>query len=1187
MQSAPLPATELARLAALRHLDVLDSGPEAEFDALVKVASIVCQTPICLISLIDTERQWFKANIGLPGVSETPRDIAFCAHAILGDGVFEVPDASRDARFSDNPLVASQPDIRFYAGAPILMNDGHCVGTLCVIDREPRQLDSAQREILSNLAVAAAQALEGRRAIRANQEKDTNLRKSEALLKRTGTLAGVGGWEVDLMNQTIFWSDETCRIHGVVRGHTPKMEEALAFYAPSARPLMQAAVEVALSGGPGFDLELPLICADGAAIWVRSVGSVEFEDGKPRRLMGAFQDITARRAEQLALQEAQERVRLATESGGVGIWDLDLITGHLVWDAQTYRLYGLEPGDSTGAYDLWAGHLHPDDKVAAEQAFQISLATGQLFFNEFRVIWPDGSIHRLRGFGRVRYDGQGQAIRVVGTNIDVTEAFNDAQLLKAARDKAEEASQSKGQFLANMSHEIRTPMNAILGMLSLLQSTEMTARQLDYASKAEGAAKSLLGLINDILDFSKVEAGKMTLEDEPYRMDSLLRGLSVVLSTNVGAKNIEVLFDVDPALPEVVRGDALRLQQILVNLGANAVKFTTQGQVVISLQQKPSVNDQLCIEFSVQDSGIGIAPENQTHIFSGFSQAEASTTRRFGGTGLGLAICTRLVKLMGGDISLTSALGLGSTFSFTLTLPLVQDIPPELARPARTGQEPRQVLVVDDNPIAAALMLKMIQSWGWAVEVASHGAQALDMIHTKQLVCGKAFPYDVIYLDWQMPDMDGWETAREIRHISQQCDGPEPVLIMLSAHGRETLAQRSTQEQSLLNGFLAKPTTASMLFDAVMDAPNAHTGLRQVTQGRSNARQLTGMRILVVEDNLINQQVAEELLTSAGALVSLAANGQLGVEAVEAAAPQFDVVLMDIQMPVMDGYEATRDIRERLGLSTLPIVAMTANALKSDREACLAGGMNEHVGKPFDIAQLTSLLTRLTEFQSGALQTIDAASGEPILLEVVGLNLPEALARMSGMKGLYVRTARNFVTILSTVIVDLQHLLGTESRQKAVMLLHTLKGNAGTLGAGPLAIVVGRLETLCKTPEGIAGCLARLNALATLTESTAAALEQAIELLIQSSESAPPPPARPMDSFATLVALKELEALARAADLSVLQRYAETRASLQELNGEFCNQFDLALQDLNLTEAQTLCSAMVQKLLARIEHVQG
>ena len=1178
MQSAPLPATEFARLAALKQLDVLDSGPEAEFDALVKVAALVCQTPICLISLIDTERQWFKANIGLPGVSETPRDIAFCAHAILGDELLEVPDASQDPRFFDNPLVASQPDIRFYAGAPILMNDGHCVGTLCVIDRQPRQLDPAQRHVLSSLAIAAAQALEGRRAIRANQEKDRNLRKSEALLERTGTLAGVGGWELDLIKDTIYWSDETCRIHGVAYGHVPTLAEALAFYAPPARPVVQAAVEVAIAGGPGFDLELPLIRSDGEPIWVRSVGSVAFENGKPQRLMGAFQDITARRAEQLALQEAQERVRLATESGGIGIWDLDLIAGTLVWDAQSYRLYGLEPSNAVGAYDLWASHLHPDDKATAEQAFKTSLETGQQYFNEFRVVWPDGSIHRLRGFGQIRYNEQGQAVRVVGTNIDVTEAFNDAQSLKAARDKAEEASQSKGQFLANMSHEIRTPMNAILGMLSLLQSTDLTTRQLDYASKAEGAAKSLLGLINDILDFSKVEAGKMTLEDEPFRVDSLLRGLSVVLSANVGAKDIEVLFDVDPSLPEVVRGDALRLQQVLVNLGANAVKFTTQGQVVIALHHKPSVDGKLCIEFSVQDSGIGIAPENQARIFSGFSQAEASTTRRFGGTGLGLAICTRLVQLMGGEIRLTSALGVGSTFSFTLALPPVQVIPPELVRPARTGLEPRQVLVVDDNPIAAALMQKMIQSWGWAVEVASHGAQALDMIRTKQQVSGHSFPYQVIYLDWQMPEMDGWETAREIRHISQQCEGPEPVLIMLSAHGRETLAQRSAQEQSLLNGFLAKPATASMLFDVVMEASNAHAGLRQVAQGRSNARQLTGMRILVVEDNLINQQVADELLTSAGALVSMAANGQLGVEAVEAAAPQFDVVLMDIQMPVMDGYEATRAIRERLGLSTLPIVAMTANALTSDREACLAAGMNEHVGKPFDMAQLVSLLTRLTEFQSGAVQGSDTTSGEAVLLEVPGLNLPEALARMSGLKGLYVRTARNFVTILTTVIADLQQLLEAGAQQKAVMLLHTLKGNAGTLGAGHLAMVVGRMEGLCKTPEGMAGCLARLNALATLTESTATALEQAIQLLTYNTEPAPPL-VRPLDNFATLVALKELEALARAADLSVMQRYAELRDSLSGLQGEFCSQFDSALQDLNLIKLQMLCSDMVEQLL--------
>jgi two-component system sensor histidine kinase/response regulator len=1185
MQSAPFPASESARLMALQDLAVLDSGPEAEFDALVKVASMVCGVPISLISLIDTERQWFKANIGLPGVSETPRDIAFCAHAILDSGLFEVPDASQDARFFDNPLVASQPDIRFYAGAPITLSNGHRVGTLCVIDRQPHQLDPNQREILHSLAVAAAQALEGRQAMRLQQQTALALRKSQTLLDRTGRLAGIGGWEVDLVSGTIFWSDETCRIHGVPPGYAPTLERAIDFYAPEARPQVQAVVAQAMAGGSGWDREWPFIRQDGERIWVRAVGAVEFENGTPVRLVGAFQDVTARRQEQATLEEAQERSLLATESGGIGIWDLDLVSMSLLWDAQSYRLYGLEPSNALAAYDLWARHLHPDDRAATEIAFQRAIETGQDFFNEFRVVWTDGSVHHLRGYGRLRCDAQGKPLRMVGTNMDVTEAAHYSQSLKEARDKAEEASQSKGQFLANMSHEIRTPMNAILGMLNLLQGTELTARQRDYASKTEGAAKSLLGLLNDILDFSKADAGKMTLEREPFRMDHMLRSLSVVLSANVGAKSIEVLFDVDATLPEVVLGDAMRLQQVLINLGGNAVKFTSSGQVVLALRNLGVRGDGVAIEFAVQDTGIGIAPQDQARIFSGFSQAEASTTRRFGGSGLGLAISKRLVELMGGEIRITSTLGGGSTFAFTVELAVPVEVPPELLSPVLPRQAPRRVLVVDDNPIAGALMQRMVRSWGWPADLASSGAQALAMVQAEQSGCDGAFPYPVVYMDWQMPGMDGWETTRRLRQISQQCTGPEPTVIMVTAHGRQTLAQRSTEEQALLNGFLVKPTTASMLLDAVTDAATVGAGLRKGARAGSSERQLSGMRILVVEDNLINQQVAEELLSAQGALVSMAANGQLGVEAVAAAAPQFDVVLMDIQMPVLDGYGATRLIREQLGLSALPIVAMTANAMASDREACLAGGMNEHVGKPFDMAQLVALLVRVTGFQVAPAPPVDRAAAvvpaRGTSNPVPGLDMVTALARMSGLKSLYVRTASDFSRILGTVIADLQQLLDAGALPKAVMLLHTLKGNAGTLGAEALAAEAGRLETLCKTPAVVAGGRVALDALAGLTESTRTALALAMAWLAPAplAHEAPAPNVA-LDVSKALTALRELDALLLASDLAALQRHAELRPCLAGLPAPFGDDLDAALQSLELDAAHRLCQQMQRQLQA-------
>ena len=1179
MRAAQLPDNEIARLAALHDLEVLDTSPEAEFDALVRVAAMVCGVPISLISLIDTERQWFKANTGLPGVTETPRDAAFCAHAILDDGIFEVPDTLLDPRFFDNPLVTGNPDIRFYAGAPVRLNDGNRVGTLCVIDRKPRQLDEGQREILRNLAVSAAHALDGRRAMRkaiqisadlaasearlralsdgsplgiyhatlageftyTNQrwqdihglspqgslgfewvrlihpqdrerikaamqplseaqhaldleyrivtadkrihhlmmrarpiadtqgiatgyvgsvediterkEQEIALRKSKGLLDRTGRLAGVGGWEVDLLAGEIRWADETCLIHGVPPGHRPSMEEAIGFYAPQARPVITAAVELAVAGGPGFDLELPFVRAGGEEIWVRAVGTVEFENGTPVRLIGAFQDVTQRVVEQIALKEA--------------------------------------------------------------------------------------------------------------------------------RNAAEDATRSKGQFLANMSHEIRTPMNAILGMLSLLQKTDLSPRQYDYATKTEVAAKSLLGLLNDILDFSKVEAGKLGLDVQPFRIEQLMQDLSVVLSANVGSKDVEVLFDIDPDIPDMILGDSMRLQQVLINLGGNAVKFTEKGQVVISLRRKAMDAHQVSIEFSVQDSGIGIQAQHQAHIFSGFSQAEASTTRRFGGTGLGLAICQRLVSLMGGQIQLSSTPGQGSNFFFALDFPVAQNVTQDFRDTYRNTSSTRHVLVVDDNPVAGEIMLQMARSCGWTAELASSGAQALAMVRAN--THNNVFPYQVVYLDWHMPEMDGWETARRIRQASKSMDGPKPMLVMVTAHNQETLSQRTEEEQNLLDGFLVKPVTASVMHDAVVNTETALSRLRHAKRATSSLRQLNGMRILVVEDNLINQQVAEELLNAEGALVSLAANGKLGVEAVAAAQPQFHAVLMDLQMPVLDGYRATAAIRNELHLKTLPIIAMTANALESDREACLKAGMDEHVGKPFDMAHLVSVLIRTTGFEAPVsnvlmlpTDTVDEAS----IPQLPGLDVALALSRLSGLKSLYIRTARDFSQALEVAVPEFRLVLQAGAMDRALMQMHTLKGNAGTLGANLLAAEAGRIERLCKPPADLDMCLAQVDGLDALARSTRLLLEEAIALL-----EGEPPVARQaiatpnaLARQAALAALGELARLLEASDMQAMDNFAQAQPLLVHLPEPLLAALEESIQTLDFESALARLGDLVHAL---------
>jgi two-component system sensor histidine kinase/response regulator len=600
-------------------------------------------------------------------------------------------------------------------------------------------------------------------------------------------------------------------------------------------------------------------------------------------------------------------------------------------------------------------------------------------------------------------------------------------------------------------------------------------------------------------------------------------------------------------------------------------------------EQEP---DSVRLEFSVQDSGIGIARDNQARIFSDFSQAESSTTRRFGGTGLGLAISKRLVALMGGQIALRSELGAGSTFSFVLDMPVGDPAPlgsaamhaqvQALAAPAG----PPSVLVVDDNQRSGDIMARMLGTMGWRADLAHSGQEALDRIRSH--IANSAPPYDCIYVDWQMPHMDGWEFLRQLNSLRPILAGPFPRIIMLSANGRESLAQRTQEEQGLLNGFLVKPVTLSMVLDASRNQPADGETLRK--SPRSSKRQLSGMRILVVEDNAINQQVAEELLGFEGALVSIAADGRQGVNAVASARVQFDAVLMDIQMPVMDGYAATRAIREQLGLTRLPIVGLTANAMASDREACLHAGMNEHMGKPFDMAQLVSLLIKLTGHQPGTpsprpaallrsgIQTAAPAGPPGPALPTTDIDVPAALSRMGGMRALYVQSARLLQTMLTTLPADLDERLQHADWQESHILLHSLKGNAATLGLNRLAGALRELEALCKTRGSLEQIRALAATLPPILESAQHALQDAISRLDEPERSAAHGvPASGDVSAARAVVELQLMPLLVASDLAVLDAFERARDALIALPPLQLKQLEDAMQALDLPGALVLC----------------
>ncbi len=815
----------------------------------------------------------------------------------------------------------------------------------------------------------------------------------------------------------------------------------------------------------------------------------------------------------------------------------------------------------------------------------------------------------------------------IGIRTEITSNKLLEEKLHLAKDEAEAATHTKARFLANMSHEIRTPMNAILGMLKLLQHTDLDKRQLDYTRKAEGAAQSLLGLINDILDFSKIDAGKMTLEARAFALDHLLRDLSVIISANLGNKPVEVLFDIDPGAPPTLLGDALRLQQVLINLTSNAVKFTARGEVVISIAQLARTHSHATLRFAVRDSGIGIAPENQQHIFNGFSQAEASTTRRFGGTGLGLSISRKLVAMMGGKLCLQSTLGLGSTFSFTVTLPLATPTPistptstpttPQLAAPALApAATDLRVLVVDDNPIAREVLSGMAKSLGWQVDTAADGAAALSLVQHRESA-GLA-PFQAMFVDWQMPGMDGWQTIAQLQgaHTHVHTHAQPPIVVMVTAQGRETLSLRSPEEQARLHGFLVKPVTASMLHDAVADALSSRNHPPTTLPAPQEKTQpLRGLRLLVVEDNLINQQVAQELLAQLGAHITLADNGQLGVDAVRQAldaGTPFDAVLMDIQMPVMDGYCATRVLRQDLGLRQLPIIAMTANAMASDREACLAAGMNEHVGKPFDLTQLKTLLQKLTRPGAasaapthavgtlpGLMQPAAAISlgtknapgfagtpPEPALPPEDAVDMAAALERLGGSQPLYAQVLQAYLSDLATQPDQLARSLQHADLASAARLLHTVKGLSATVGASYMAAVARKAELAVQAIQTSHNASAATLDPAILCEEFRSAVARTQVVFAQVAQTDTTPLTTPPLAHATLALsaadlhlLNQLQPLLKASNLQALAVLEQLQQSDTLARNPDFERLAVAMASFDFDAAASLCASMMQSEL--------